>query len=199
MNTLSALAFLIVGFLVFRKSRREGFSRFYTHVYLAALALLFSGTAFFHATLTDFAQWTDGLGLYAVITFAALYVLRLRYNWSNSRFLQLYVAVNIAAGLLSFFFMQYRLPLFGSFVGLTLLLILYLGRASLHFPRGELLATVVLFVVGLAFQVADNRLWLCAPESVWQGHALWHVLSAGAAYTLYVMVMRAGWKYLSQY
>lgn len=192
MNTLSALAMLMVAVFVYRKGKREGWPTFYTNVYLGALSLLFVGTAFFHATLTNFGQWTDGLGLYAVITFAGVYVLRLRMGMSHRAFLGVYLVINVLAGVFSFFFMQYRLPLFGSFVGATIVLIFYVGKNALHFPRADLWKTLALFGVGLVFQVADNRLLICSRESVWQGHALWHVLSALATYTLYLLLMRAG-------
>lgn len=30
-----------------------------------------------------------------------------------------------------------------------------------------------------------TKTWLCAPHSVVQGHAIWHLLGAGSAYLLY--------------
>lgn len=53
--------------------------------------------------------------------------------------------------------------------------------ALLRQPLGRAL---VLLVFGYAAWLADARQWWCLPDSVGQGHALWHLLTAGAAYQL---------------
>lgn len=192
-NTWSALAFLVVAAGVYIHGKRHWVG-FFTWLYIAALTLLWFGTAFFHATLTNIGQWSDGLGLYAVITFVAVYFIGSNFSKNRSFFIAVYLAINIAAGIFSLYFMQFRLPLFGALVGATFLIIIYCGQNKMSYRRADLLMSLLFFGTGLIFQVLDNKLVLCSHFSPWQGHALWHLLSAVATWYLYQLMANAAQK-----
>ncbi len=198
MNTLTALGFLVSAVAMVLTDRRSFnnevvWNSFFKTIYFGALILLWFGTALFHASLTNIGQWGDGMGLYTVITFVGLYFLNLSWKLSKLKFTLVFVLLNLVAGFFSYQFMQFRLPLFGTFVGLTFFIILFRGKDNKYFiyERKYLALAISLFVVGLGFQVADNKLLLCSQFSIWQGHALWHILSAVATYYLYLLMKTA--------
>ncbi len=51
-------------------------------------------------------------------------------------------------------------------------------------PSAPLHRAVALMALGYAAWLADARQWWCLPESILQGHAVWHLLTAAAAYQL---------------
>lgn len=198
MNTWTALGFLasaVVMIFTDKKSLSDVviWDGFFKSIYFWALILLWLGTALFHASLTNVGQWSDGMGLYTVITFVGLYFLNLSWKLSKTKFIFVFFLLNLVAGFFSYQFMQFRLPLFGTFVGLTFFIILFRGKNNKHFfyERKYLALAISLFVIGLVFQVADNKLVICSQYSLWQGHALWHILAAMATYYLYLLMKTA--------
>ena len=189
MNTYSALSMLAVMVIVLM--RGKAWPALFRHLYAFALALLFIGTAFYHATLTHIGQWTDGVGLYAVIAFVGIYFLGLIFAWSQNRIAAIYAATLVASGVFSFFFMQYRLPLFAFMVVATFVIIILSGFGRVVYNKKDLLLTCAFFCVGMLFQITDRKLIWCSPHSPWQGHALWHLLSAVSTYFLFALMQGA--------
>lgn len=191
MNTYSALSMLLVGLWFWQVARRANWPGFFNHVYLGSLVLLFGGTAFLHATLTEMGQWTDGLGLYAVILFVLFYFIALRLRWQKKTFALVYLFTLTACGVFAWNFMQLRVALFGILVMASFLTIVGLRGAGVGFRKRDLACAGGFFLCGLVFQILDRKLILCSRYSLWQGHALWHVLSAVATYFLGTLMLHA--------
>lgn len=190
MNSLSAFAMAIVAVIVFIQLTRIGWPRFFRNLYTLALTTLWLGTVFFHATLTEMGEWSDGLGLYAVILFFICYLIGLCRQWSYSLFTIIYVITVFSAGAFAWNFMHWRLMLFGTLVVAAVLTVVHCAR-HLQYSWRDLLLALGAFVTGLIFQVLDNTLVLCSRFSLWQGHALWHILAAAATYWLALFMARA--------
>jgi dihydroceramidase len=152
-----------------------------------ALVVIGLGSAFYHASLTFVGQFMDVLGMYLLISFAVLYGLTRIMQLSARRMAIAYIFTNLllAAGLV--WLPQIRREVFGGLVLLTLAVEawrIWKNRAALQ-VRWLALAFASL---GLAYVIwiLDNNGWLCAPHSVLQGHAVWHILGALAAWFLFL-------------
>lgn len=194
-NAWSSLAFTLAGFYVaaraWRLRREAGYSPGKAALYAAALVVIGLGSAFYHATLTFAGQFFDVMGMYLLATFLVVADLQMlgwvRRNW----FGRIYISLNLAlaAGLI-------WLPEARRWLFLILIVIVILFEALLR-QLGRLRRTTLWFglalgAFGLAFVVwnLDNgRVW-CAPESLLQGHALWHLLGALAGWWMWLYVER---------
>lgn len=182
---------LLVAIFFWQVARRAKWPVFFNAIYFGALTLLFGGTAFLHATLTEMGQWTDGLGLYAVILFVLCYFIALRLRWSKKSFALAYLGSLAVCGIFAWHFMQFRVALFGILVMVSFLTILGLRGTGVGFRKRDLAFAGGFFLFGLVFQILDRKLILCSRYSFWQGHALWHVLSAIATYFLGTLMLHA--------
>lgn len=178
LNAWSNLAFLFVGALALRRPVSA-----LAALFAVSCALLAAGSFLFHATITREMQWLDMVGTYAaivaVIARGAVAAFGVRPAAA--------IAAALAADLL-FAIFKWSIP---STVALPLLLgvlavpiarVTREGRRSL---RAALLP-VLLMAVALLFRQLDVAGIWCLPESrFYQGHALWHLLTAaslGAAF-----------------
>ncbi|MBL0171432.1 MAG: ceramidase domain-containing protein [Gemmatimonadaceae bacterium] len=180
-NTVSSGAFLIVALLVVHRSRDAAAWRF-----AAATLLVGVGSAFFHASLTFWGQTADVLGMYLVATFLLLESLSRRRTWTAARQNTLYLVVNVALLALLVGLPALRRYAFGALV-LAIVWSEWTNRR-----RGVLTAPLRLFATAIGVLAFGFGVWildithlLCAPTSLWQGHALWHVCGAVSAWLAY--------------
>lgn len=178
LNTWSNLGFLFVGLLALRPP-------------ISALAALFAvscgvlaaGSFLFHATITREMQWLDMVGTYAalvaVIARGAVAAFGVRS------------AVALVAALVAdLLFAVFKWSIPGT-VALPLLVvaaslpIVRMTRSGQRSLRVALLPAVLMLFAVVFRQLDVAGIW-CLPESrIYQGHALWHLLTAaslGAAF-----------------
>ncbi len=150
-------------------------------LFLAALALVGFGSAFYHATLTFVGQVVDVAGMYLVATFILLHRLGPRFNLPPIGTVLVFVAVNAAlmAG-------QVTTPSMRR-VAFGILLVLALGIEWRSSRRGRpwLASGALLMILAFVIWVLDRQRLICDPDSLLQGHALWHALGAVAAACLF--------------
>lgn len=162
--------------------------------HLAPPALVFQGVGsmYFHGGLTTWGSALDAMSMFAIS--GLLLTLQLhRLGWlAHARVAPVWVAV-VAAGLLVGFVSPALVAgaVFALFLGIlaTEVRLSALGRT----PNATLFrAGLVLHLtaIGVWFFSAGEGLPLCAPSSPWQGHALWHVLTAGSVSLSVLHVMR---------
>lgn len=173
LNAWSNLGFLFVGMLALRRPVSA-----LATLFAVSCALLAAGSFLFHATITREMQWLDMVGTYAaivaVIARGAVAAFGVR------------PAVAIAAALVAdllFAIFKWSIP---ATVALPLLLgvlavpiarVTREGRRSL---RAALLPAI-LMAVAFLFRQLDVAGIGCLPESrLYQGHALWHLLTAAS-------------------
>jgi hypothetical protein len=175
-NARSSWAFVFVGLLALRTRPR-------------ALALLFSlsaivlgiGSLLFHASITREMQWLDMVGTYAaVVALAAFGAARLGVRPAVALAAALAVDVLLAV-------FKWRidawiaLPLLVAAAAAPIVLAVRAGRGS----ASAALVPLALLAVATALREADVRRAVCWPDSLLQGHALWHLLCAASLGTAF--------------
>jgi hypothetical protein len=170
-NFWSSFAFLLVAILLWAKGDRR--------LYAAALFLVGAGSALYHGSLTFAGQVADMSGMYFVATFAILDGLERKGKISGREPAIAFLAAN--ALLIS---MQVAFPDARRYVFAALILCMLMVERDTGWSR-HLKWAIAIFGIGFAFWVVDKTHLLCAPESLWQGHAVWHLTGAGAAWVLY--------------
>jgi hypothetical protein len=157
---------------------------------MAPAALVFQGVGsmFFHGGLTVWGAALDAMSMFAIVGLLVL-TQALRLGWLTLSTLRWSWSALLLGGLIVGFFFP---PLVVALVFLLFLSIL--GTEVLLSQRGRS-PRGALFRVGLAVHVSAVAVWflslgeglpLCVPDSVWQGHGVWH-LAAAAAVTLMVL------------
>jgi hypothetical protein len=187
-NTWSSLGFVLVGLLIAHARIRDDGNPIapYRRVYGYALVLIGLGSAFYHASLTFVGQLMDVSGMYILITFALLYSLNRICQTSRASFILTYAGTNILLFLLQTILPGVRRYVFAALVIGVLAMEIYRRRKALISIEGKwLLRAAGVMAIALAFWVFDITRTLCAPYSVVQGHAIWHLLGAIASFCLY--------------
>ncbi len=206
-NSVSSSAFVIVAIIALwqartgRDANRRAAGRF-----AVAVALVGIGSAFFHASLTFWGQTADVLGMYLVATFLLLESVAKRTGWSARRHDAIFWGGNAVLLAVLIGVPEFRRYLFAALVGAILWSEwrnAQLARASASatplvttpLATTPLMATplasaVGVLAIGFAVWVLDITRVLCAPESPWQGHALWHLCGALSTWLAYQAIVR---------
>lgn len=185
-NTWSSLAFVVAAMWValrlrFSERARAALPRAEAGLFLAALAIVGLGSAFYHATLTFVGQVADVAGMYLVATFILLHRLGPRLKIPPIGSVLVFVAANAVLMAAQVTTPSLRRVVFGVLLALALA-IEWEGsrRGRAWLARGALVMAIAFVIWAL-----DRARLICDPESLFQGHALWHVLGAVAAACLF--------------
>jgi Ceramidase len=188
-NTISSLAYLLAGLWILGLSTRSPGRRVELIVFGVAVALNAVGGLAFHGVQTSGARWIHDVSILAVLAFVVAF--------GAARLLDRSTAWTIAAfggGLAALAVVVAVWP--GTVQALSAVLALTAGATEVAEYRHEVPALrregltarrlarlsvlAVLGLASLAFLVGRTDAWLCNPESTFQWHAIWHVLSAAA-------------------
>jgi|CXWL01.1.fsa_nt_gi hypothetical protein len=191
-NTYSNLSFVLTGLLIlgFSQARSSGLSRpprAHSIVYGLAVTAIGAGSFFYHASLTFTGQWFDLMGMYLLATFIVLYNLSRLRSLGGLVFAVSYVIFNIILGIVLALNPAIRIRIFSGLIliGLALEVIILLTRRP-RIKTRYFIASLTVFILAYTIWTLDKNGTLCAPDSLLQGHALWHVLTALAAGLLFV-------------
>jgi len=192
-NTFSNLAFAVTGTYVLavlpRTHAPASVAPLYTVFALcfAAACLLTGATSgFYHASLTFLGQWMDNMGMFLMLSAPFLYSLCRQLHATAPALLASYAVLNMGVGWAEVRFAAIRREMFGVLV--VALLTSELVRYYRTRPpvRLELFAlSLGVFLVSFSVWLLDLKKIVCAPDSLLQGHAVWHGLDALALAFLY--------------
>lgn len=156
----------------------------------ASFIYLSIGSAFFHASLTWMGQRVDMNGTYSIsisLLFIAIYHIFHSANWTET---VKKATIAIALLVIISFYKVHLLVSSGILLPILILSIWILTAINYFQFRKErsiLLALLglVLIIVALKIRALDVQKVGCDPHSVFQGHALWHVLTALSSFCSY--------------
>ena len=177
-NSASSLAFVLVALLVLAR----GSNKTIATLFALTLAFVGIGSAYFHATLSFTGQFFDVLGMYLVATLALLMSVNKIRRMSTGVMFGLYAAMNALLAVVLYTAPEWRRWIFGA----LLVGIIWAELRDRESRKPYLIRAVVVMTVAFIIWIADFTRVLCAPESLVQGHAVWHILGAVAAWYLYL-------------
>jgi hypothetical protein len=195
-NTWSSLGFVLAGALVLSLGWRDRAQRgeitnplraqpAYSLLYGLALLIVGAGSAFYHASLSLPGQFFDVFGMDLIATFVLVYA-RARSADHPRRLILLYILLNLGLAALLLALPELRRYAFAA------VLLLGVGREIQVVQRRRLRIQTRYIKQGMLLMALAFGIWLldrsktvCAATSLWQGHALWHILGAIAALCLY--------------
>ena len=173
--------------------------RVFAVMYGSALLGIGLGSAFYHASLSFIGQSADVLGMYLIATCIVTYNLARVKPLSASAAAIGYILGNavLLAGLV--WFPAARRYVFGLLILLGLALELRARRIDEASRERRLLTiAVAVLLIGFVIWVLDITRRVCAPHSWLQGHAVWHLAGAAAAWFMYLHLSQQDGNYGSR-
>lgn len=207
-NTWSNLGFLIVSLLILFygikdfKSNKNNQSNLLLQYPIFSLIIglsilyLFIGSFFYHASVTFIFQKMDQTGMYAILlSFMAYNVFRIwpEYKSSDGKTISTYKYIILAYAVLNLMFFTFLwkininilyTSLAFSFIAFTI--IYNKKNPTIKLSRKMLLYSLYIYLFSMGFWMLDRKGIFCDPESVFQGHALWHILNAIVLMLIYL-------------
>ena len=187
-NTWSSLAFVVVAAMVLvrRTTKPSTGMAGYPLLYAFTLLVIGLGSTYFHATLSFRGQFVDVLGMYLLATVALLYSIDRLRPLSRQTFVTSYIATNAVLAMLLYWMPVVRRVVFAVLIVAVLIVeILIRRKAPNSSDAMHLKIAAAIMTLAFAIWILDFTRILCRPESLIQGHAVWHVLGAVAAWYLF--------------
>jgi hypothetical protein len=205
-NAWSNLGFVVVGLAVLadaaRRRREDSPARMeadrrYARLYGAVAIFLGLGSFAFHGSLKAWGGYVDVQSMHAFVAFVIAYDLARIHDWRWRRFLAAFTGLlalfSVLIGLIP---PEHGKTMFAVVVGLTLVVetaVSYPGMRPWA-PRPIVPRRMPWFWAGLGTFAVAFAVWnvsrsagpWCDPDSLLQGHALWHLLTAASVACFYL-------------
>jgi hypothetical protein len=190
-NAWSSFAFVWIGGLIVmagqRRDRRTAFPVVAHWIYGLAAIMVGVGSFFLHATLTLWGQFADVLGMYLLSGFSLVYSLACWLRWRQRRSMIAYVVVCALLVSILLVMPETRRWLFALVLVLTLAIEILFARPRRRNVQFRLLLIgTAAHAIAFGIWILDQTRAVCAPESLLQGHAVWHVLGALSVWMTYL-------------
>jgi Ceramidase len=202
MNTYSNIAYFFFGVLIlqwawedYKKRSQNTLNRLQQFPLLSALmgvcfVYLSFGSAFFHASLTWVGQRVDMNGTYSIslaLLSIGLYHVLHKIVFSN----QVKNIWIIALGVLILAFFKVHLMV-SSGILLPVLILLNLVLTVINYVQFRkersilwVISSLILMVIAVKIRTLDVQKMGCDPYSLYQGHSVWHLLTAISSFCSY--------------
>jgi dihydroceramidase len=182
-NTWSSFGYVLVGSLILLAPHdpASAFSPLSVRTLGVTSAIVGVGSALLHATLTLWGQFFDVLGMYLVGSFLLISAFARWRRITDGAAVALYVALCAALVVALLLLPETRRWLFA--VVLLLAIITELAFAWRHRPSARItfyLAGLIATAIAFVIWTLDQQTVVCAPGSLIQGHAVWHLLGAAS-------------------
>lgn len=207
-NTWSNLGYFMVGLFALtlgihdlkyaeRKESDNFLVRYplFTIMFGLSAIYLFIGSFFFHASLSLFFQKLDQAGMYSIVIMVLVFnlykifpIIRIGGKFRSSHALMLGFAVALNYLIYHNLFKVDINILFPALVTVVFLTSCYylLFVSKEHYFTNYLWAAVSILVLGAVIWILDRTDTVCSPDSIFQGHALWHLFSAASILFTYL-------------
>lgn len=197
-NTYSCIAFIIYGIWIMLTSLSDRHSKLmhsiplvsrrpYAETYAFAVISIGVFSAFFHASMTFIGQWSDNSAMALIVIFLIFYSQN-HNKFIERYFLLLYLVACLATFMVLWNFPIYRRQMF-AFLLITALGLIIRRKSKPKMnstSRWFLIASLSSLALGAFFWTLDLKHIVCLPDSLFQGHALWHILTATSAFSGYL-------------
>ncbi|MCP4122453.1 MAG: ceramidase [Bacteroidetes bacterium] len=206
-NTWSNMGYLIVGLVLIsiglkdhyfkeRKQLNNLIARHPAFTILIGVAMihLFIGSFFYHASMTLAFQKMDITGIYAVIialftynAFKAFPFIKIGNKTQSSHT----ILISLGIALNTIFFIEiwkWNVNIVFPVLILSLLALNIINMKRhiiLNMYKKYLFSSLATMFVGITIWILDRSNVMCMPESIFQGHALWHLLTATSVLFIY--------------
>ena len=177
-NSASSLAFVLVAVLVIVR----GSNKTIATLFAFTLTFVGIGSAYYHATLSFTGQFFDVLGMYLVATLALLMSIRRIRRLGTALLISAYVSMNALLAIVLYTAPEWRRWIFGA----LLAGIIWAELKDRESRKPYLIRAIAIMTVAFIIWVIDFSRIACAPMSIVQGHAIWHILGALASWCLYL-------------
>lgn len=194
-NTWSNLGFIAVAILIFillgrnNDKTRNRLTIYPSMSWLFAFGcfLTGAGSLFYHASFTFVGQWFDVMGMYFSITFFLIYNIDRLYDLKPVKVYLAYFGINVFLGMCLYFIPEARRYIFGTFVILLVMSVFYSQwKLKTRIETKYIVWAIVSFAVAYVLWILDLKHIICEPNSLWQLHAVWHLLGAVSAMCIYL-------------
>jgi dihydroceramidase len=183
-NSSSSFGFVLVGcWIMLGADQRRGSAL----QGLASLCLGFTaiiigiGSVMLHATLTLWGQFADVLGMYLLGSFTLAWAVMRWRGLSPRTAMLLYLAVAGALIALLWLMPETRRWLFAVLLVVAIAVEWWGARPRRPAVQSQLLLLgLAANFLAFAIWILDQTRSVCAADSMWQGHAAWHLLGAAA-------------------
>ena len=184
-NSLSSFGYVFAGLLMILVAQsRDWISAFppLAATILGGAAIIVGiGSVLLHATLTLWGQFFDVLGMYLVSGFFLVSALAKWRNIPDRRAMIYYVLLCAVLVAILYALPEVRRWLFAVVLLIAIIVELVFARPLRPQVRtGYYVAGLIANIVAFTIWNLDQNGQLCAPGSVLQGHAIWHLLGAVA-------------------
>lgn len=189
-DSFSSLAFVFLGFwslLATRKPVLETRERRLKPLFGLVFIFIGASSFFYHSTLSFFGQFLDIFSMYAFGILLAIGALYRAGKLSGKLSVLLFVVFSVVFGILQFQFPDARRILFAGLLlpGIVLELTPFITGVSPRSPKVRFIYIGVgTLIVAYVIWLLDQTPFFCDPSSPLQGHAIWHVLTAVAAFLI---------------
>jgi dihydroceramidase len=188
-NAWSSFAFVWLGSLIIFRRRFDQSSALppdASAVFGIAAIITGVGSFLLHATLTLWGQFADVLGMYLISAFGLVYALTRWRNWPRERSIGVYMAIATGLVLSLLIWPETRRWMFALVMVAALAMEIIFARPKRAGVRVSLLllgiaANALAFVIWILDQTGK----VCSPNSLLQGHAIWHLLGAVSVWMTY--------------
>ena len=184
-NAISSFGFAFAGILMILWARATDWHSAFpppAAIILGAAAIVTGvGSVLLHATLTLWGQFFDVLGMYLVSGFFLVAALAKWRNIPDRRTAIYYAGLCVLLVAILYALPEVRRWLFALILAIAILLELVFARPMRAQVRtGYFIAGLITNIVAFTIWNLDQRGQLCRPDSLLQGHAIWHLLGAVA-------------------
>ena len=184
-NSWSSFGYVLIGFVMIiiagTPKGQSAMPPLTTRVLGLTAIIVGIGSALMHATLTLWGQFLDVLGMYLVGSFLLIRALARWRRIPDGRAIALYVALSTMLTIVLVVLPEVRRWLFAVLLILAILVELAFARPLRRGARlADYLGGILAMTVAFGFWILDQNGVVCAPESLLQGHAVWHALGAAS-------------------
>jgi hypothetical protein len=165
---------------------------FYAAFFSCIVVLLGPGSMAMHATQTSVGGFFDMLSMYLIASFMTAFSILRFFNLKPFHFVIIFsivLAISIYGNFQNIHFIlnHFGSAVFGFFIIVAIvfeLLNVYVKKMS-HNKTWGVAALTCLLTAFTIWNLSLNDAPFCDPSSIVQGHAIWHILDAVAAYCLF--------------